>query len=108
MIKIKLNGMIQKVFSKDTLIETIEQIEREIKKESKMAIVLYNDDHNSFDHVIRCLIKYCNHSLIQAEQCTMIIHEKGKIDVKRGDFDELLPIHEALLDNNLQSCLDYI
>ncbi len=108
MIKIKLNGMTQKLFNSSTIVETIEQIEREIQKDSKMAIVLYNDDHNNFDHVIRCLIKYCNHSLLQAEQCTMIIHEKGKIDVKRGDFDELLPIHEALLDNNLESTLDYI
>lgn len=100
--------MTQKLYNSDTFTETIEKIENEIKQESQMAIILHNDEHNSFEHVITCLIKYCNHSIVQAEQCTLIIHNKGKLDVKRGDFDTLLPIHEALLDNNLSSQLEYI
>jgi len=63
--------------------------------------MLYNDDVNSFDNVIECLIKYCKHSLIQAEQIASIVHHNGKCDIKRGSFDDLLPIYTALLDNHL-------
>ena len=30
-------------------------------------LILYNDEHNTFEHVISCLQNYCNHSSIQAE-----------------------------------------
>lgn len=62
-------------------------------------IVVYNDDVNTFEHVILCLIKYCRHSLEQAEQCTHIIHNNGKCAVKSGNFNKLKPIYEALLEN---------
>jgi len=62
-------------------------------------IVVYNDDVNTFEHVILCLIKYCRHSLEQAEQCVSIIHNNGKCAVKSGSFNKLKPIYEALLEN---------
>ncbi len=65
------------------------------------GLILFNDDVNSFDHVIECLIKYCNHGFIQALQCAEIIHNKGKYKVKSGTFDELHPILQAFCDNNL-------
>jgi ATP-dependent Clp protease adaptor protein ClpS len=43
-----------------------------------------------------CLIIICSHEMEQAEQCTMMIHHKGKCGVKSGGMDELLPIAEAL------------
>jgi len=64
-------------------------------------IVVYNDDVNTFEHVILCLIKYCRHSLEQAEQCTHIIHNNGKCAVKSGNFNKLKPIYEALLENGI-------
>lgn len=64
-------------------------------------IVVYNDDVNTFEHVILCLIKYCRHSLEQAEQCTHIIHNNGKCAVKLGSFNKLKPIYEALLENGI-------
>lgn len=64
-------------------------------------IVVYNDDVNTFEHVILCLIKYCCHSLEQAEQCTHIIHNNGKCAVKSGDYKKLKPIYEALLENSI-------
>ena len=51
------------------------------------SIVLYNDDVNSFDHVINSLCKYCDHDSVQAEQCAWIVHNNGKCLVKRGSFD---------------------
>ena len=65
------------------------------------ALIMYNDEVNTFDHVIRCLIAYCNHSNIQAEQCALIIHHSGKSDVKHGSYEELKPVCEALLEQGL-------
>ena len=68
---------------------------------NKRSIVLFNDDVNTFEHVIMCLIKYCDHELCQAEQCAMVVHNNGKCSVKSGKFENLKPIAEALLENNL-------
>ena len=54
-------------------------------------IILYNDDVNTFDHVIETLIEVCEHTAEQAEQCALIVHYKGKCSVKRGSYDELEP-----------------
>jgi ATP-dependent Clp protease adaptor protein ClpS len=70
------------------------------------AIVLYNDEVNTFDHVINCLVKYCGHEAIQAEQCALIVHTKGKCRVKEGPFDNLRPINEALQENGLSSIIE--
>jgi len=68
---------------------------------NQRKIVLYNDDVNTFDTVIESLKTYCKHTNEQAEQCAMIIHYKGKCSVKEGDFVDLIPIHGALISNNL-------
>ena len=54
-------------------------------------IILYNDDINTFDHVIECLISICDHTPLQAEQCTLIVHYKGKCSVKSGTLFDLEP-----------------
>jgi len=70
------------------------------------ALILYNDDYNTFPHVIECLIKYCGHSMEQAEQCAMIVHHNGKCDVKHGSYDKLKPVCEALLENGLTAKIE--
>ena len=70
--------------------------------ESKDLIV-YNDDFNTFDHVIDSLIKVCKHNSIQAEQCTFIVHYNGKCQVKRGDWDTLEPMCTALLERGISA-----
>ncbi len=64
-------------------------------------IILFNDDVNTFDYVIELLMRYCNHTLSQAEQCALMTHYKGKSCIKKGDFDELEPIANTLLDKGL-------
>ncbi len=59
-------------------------------------LVVYNDDFNTFEHVIHTLVKVCRHNQEQAEQCTLIIHHKGKCAVKNGTFEELRPMREAI------------
>jgi ATP-dependent Clp protease adaptor protein ClpS len=69
-------------------------------------LIIYNDDHNTFDWVIRCLIKYCGHEPIQAEQCAWIIHNTGKCQVKSGDYDKLKPIKDALCEAGLSAVIE--
>jgi ATP-dependent Clp protease adaptor protein ClpS len=66
------------------------------KIEKQHQIVVYNDNVNTFEHVIMCLVFICSHNPHQAEQCAMMIHHKGKCGVKSGSMDELIPIAEAL------------
>jgi len=73
----------------------------EVKETSKL--VLYNDDVNTFDYVIESLIRICGHTLEQAEQCTMLVHYKGKCTVKSGEVDVLMPMHQKLLLRGLTS-----
>ena len=66
-------------------------------------IVLYNDDVNTFDHVIETLIAVCKHTSEQAEQCAILVHYKGLCTVKTGSYDELKPQCSALLDAGLSA-----
>ncbi len=66
-------------------------------------IVLYNDEVNTFDFVIESLMEICDHTPIQAEQCTFLVHFKGKCDVKSGSMEELMPKHQKLLSRGLTS-----
>ena len=77
-------------------------IEQELLVEQS-ELLLYNDDVNTFDHVINMLCKYCEHDLIQAEQCAWIVHNNGKCMVKRDEFTKLKPICSALLDAGLSA-----
>ena len=74
--------------------------------EKTKSIVVYNDDHNTFDHVITCFVRYCGHHAHQAEQCAMIIHSNGKCSVKNGDMQKLKPIKEALCENGLTAKIE--
>jgi ATP-dependent Clp protease adaptor protein ClpS len=66
-------------------------------------LVIHNDDFNTFDFVISCLVEICGHTLEQAEQCTMLIHYKGKCCVKTGSLEILKPMHAKLLSRGLTS-----
>ena len=89
------------------LINTLEQVEEEIALEESIGlnneIVLYNDDVNTFDHVIETLVLVCEHTWEQAEQCAILVHYKGKCAVKTGEIEKLKPICSALLEAGLSS-----
>ena len=83
------------------LVELVDRpIVEEVAVEDKQ-IVVYNDDFNTFDHVINSLIKVCKHDPIQAEQCTFLIHHKGKCSVKKGSYEKLEPMCTALLERGI-------
>ncbi len=66
-------------------------------------IVVYNDDVNTFDHVIDTLIRVCSHTAEQAEQCSLIVHYNGKCTVKTGPYDKLKPQCTQLLEAGLSA-----
>jgi ATP-dependent Clp protease adaptor protein ClpS len=81
------------------LVDLLESIEITNVKD----LVVYNDDFNTFEHVINTLIKVCGHSNEQAEQCTWLIHFKGKCAVKTGSFEELNPMREAICEAGIDA-----
>lgn len=73
------------------------------QQDSWHEIVLHNDEVNTFDWVIHCLIEVCEHSPEQAEQCAVITHYKGKCTVKSGSYAELEPRCTSLLERGLSA-----
>ena len=71
--------------------------------EHENEIILYNDDVNTFEHVIKTLIKVCDHSPEQAEQCSLIVHYKGKCGVKSGSISDLKPRCAKLIQAGLSA-----
>ena len=69
-------------------------------------IILHNDDFNSFDWVITCLIKICDHEIEQATQCANLVHYKGECDVKYGYLEELESMKEKLQNAGLSVTLE--
>ena len=80
-----------------------EEVLVDILEQNLNEIVLYNDDVNTFDHVIDTLIYACEHTPEQAEQCSILVHYKGKCTVKTGVYDELEPRCSMLLDAGLSA-----
>ena len=74
-----------------TLTEVKELLLEQEQVVNENEIVLFNDDVNTFDHVINVLVSVCNHTPVQAEQCAIIVHYKGQCTVRLGDIDELVP-----------------
>ncbi len=86
---------------------TKEQISEELLLEDETVkqneIVLFNDEVNTFDHVIETLVAVCEHSPIQAEQCALIVHHKGKCTVKTGEYSDLEPRCSGLIQAGLSA-----
>ena len=86
-------------------LEEIEVLLEELIDQEALDLVVFNDDINTFEHVIQVLMKVCKHSHEQAEQCTLIIHYKGKCSVKKGSREELKPLCEAILEAGIQAAI---
>lgn len=86
---------------------TIEKIQEEVLVQESISesyeILLHNDDVNTFDHVIDTLVRVCQHTAEQAEQCAILVHYKGKCTVKTGSLDKLKPQYSSLLDAGLSA-----
>lgn len=86
-------------FQVDEMVDVLEVIETT----DLMDLVVFNDDVNTFDHVINTLKKVCKHTQEQAEQCTMLIHYKGKCTVKNGSFEFLKPMRDSICEAGIDA-----
>ncbi|MFN7312174.1 MAG: ATP-dependent Clp protease adaptor ClpS [Bacteroidota bacterium] len=83
----------------EELVEVIDEVT------DRKTLLLYNDDVNTFDHVIDCLVRICKHEVLQAEQCAWIVHFKGKATVKSGARADMIAMCQALLDEGLSATI---
>ncbi len=74
----------------------IENLNKEVKK-----LILFNDDFNDFDFIIKSLIEVCKHDFLQAESCAMIAHHNGKCKIKDGTLDKLRPIYVEMTNRQI-------
>lgn len=91
----------------------MEKVKPQVRKEIAVEVleedidvkdlVVFNDDVNTFEHVISTLIRVCKHSPEQAEQCTLLIHFKGKCAVKSGLFEELKPMKDSICEAGIDA-----
>ena len=86
--------------------EVEELVEEDIDQDGMRNLIVHNDDFNTFDHVINTLIKVCKHNLQQAEQCTYLIHYRGRCAVKKGSFHELKPMKEGINDAGISATIE--
>jgi len=86
--------------TKEKIQEEVDVLEKEVNQHE---IILYNDDVNTFDFVINSLINVCEHTTEQAEQCTWLVHFKGKCTVKTGELEDLKPRCSKLLQLGLSA-----
>jgi ATP-dependent Clp protease adaptor protein ClpS len=88
-----------------TVAEEVEVLLEDLVDTEEYDLVVFNDDINTFEHVSKILIKVCKHTQEQAEQCTLIIHYKGKCAVKKGSRNTLKPMCESILDAGIQAAI---
>ncbi len=92
------------------MLKEVTKLEEEVavfdEQSESFQVLLYNDDVNTFDWVIECLMRICEHDAIQAEQCAMLVHYKGKAVVKKGALDEMKEICQALCDCDLSAVVE--
>ena len=88
--------------SEDSNTDLLEDID------SSFQLIVWNDDVNTFDWVIETLIQICGHTKEQAEQCTILIHYRGKCSVKKDSFNKLKPLCEAIIDRNINATIEDI
>lgn len=89
-----------------TLFEELVEVQEEVTTGSLAQVIVYNDDVNTFDWVIECLMEICDHTFEQSEQLSLLVHFKGKATVKTGSFDKVKPIKDALIDRGLSAVIE--
>jgi ATP-dependent Clp protease adaptor protein ClpS len=88
----------------DELEDTL--VEEWIDSGERSQLIVYNDDFNTFEWVIRCFMEVCNHTHEQSEQLTLLVHFKGKATVKTGSLELLKPMKDALVERGLSAVIE--
>jgi ATP-dependent Clp protease adaptor protein ClpS len=85
--------------------KTLEEILAEsgisTSSEDVCKLVLWNDDHNSFEWVIYCLVTILQFTLDKAEKAAWTVHLSGREVVKNGSKEDLEPFKKLLEERGL-------
>lgn len=95
-----MSKKIQEILQPEIGVDVLEE------EQTENQLIVHNDEVNTFDWVIQSLIEICNHSLAQAEQCSIIIHNKGRASVKHGGFDTLKIMKDGLTERGIQATIE--
>jgi len=90
------------------MVETItkEKIEIEVENTNVYDLILHNDEHHSFEEVIRAIELILKWTLTQAEQVTIIAHHNGKCPLISGDKEKLMPVKMAFGKKGITTTID--
>lgn len=94
------------IFDTDVLEDILVETTTDVGLTSQL--IVYNDDVNTFDWVIKCFMEVCSHSFEQSEQLSLIVHYKGKAIVKTADFDTLKPMKDSLIERGLSAVIESV
>lgn len=70
-------------------------------KRGKWEVILHNDNHNTFDHVIDSLMEVCGHNYLQSVQCATIVDKAGKCSIFIDSHNECDSVTEELMELDL-------
>ncbi|MFY0599815.1 MAG: ATP-dependent Clp protease adaptor ClpS [Cyclobacteriaceae bacterium] len=87
-------------------VEELVEVAEEQDNDQQKDLIVYNDDFNTFEHVTKTLIKVCKHDVQQAEQCTYLIHYKGRCAVKKGSYQKLRPMREGITEAGIKAAIE--
>lgn len=96
--------------STQTHIRTFEQDDTDVltSAEEPCNLIVWNDEVNTFEWVIETLVEVCGHTYEQAEQCSYIIHFRGKYAVKQGSYEELKPLCDAITERGIGATIEVV
>lgn len=77
-----------------------------IQDTKSKALIIHNDDINTFDFIIETLVELCNHDPYQATQCALIAHYKGKCEIKKGHFEELQKLKQLFQNRGITTTIE--
>jgi ATP-dependent Clp protease adaptor protein ClpS len=85
---------------------TDEDVDQLVDNEDLWAIIVWNDDVNTFAHVIKALVEILNHSLARAELLTDRIHSTGKAVVAVRPKEEAANIVRRFHGRAIQATME--
>lgn len=88
---------------------TKEKTKKKDKKKTKSTtdfeaqLIVFNDDFNTFEFVISCLMDICKLNYSTASKATLSIHVNGNETVKTGEYEKLKIMKDQLVDCGLSA-----
>lgn len=82
-------------------LEENQNLEKKHQEGNDYSLILHNDDIHDFMYVIESLVEVCDHDLVQAEQCTYLVHYRGECEVKVGSQEKISTLYNKLTRKGL-------